>query len=97
MSLIDRQRDVKKEETGNTSSMVVEEFTDDRELPAENNGPIRFPYINDVGPVQSEAISWDEDEAQVTPLELLQGMSDGDLLLFALPSFLPIYSKNRGR
>ena len=32
----------------------------------------------------------------MTPLELLLGLNDGDLLLFALPSFLPIYASNRG-
>ena len=76
--------------------MEENKFNDDNELPARNNGPIRFPYVQDIDRVQSEHISWDQDDAQVTPLELLQGMSDGEFLLFALPSFLPIYSKNRG-
>ena len=76
--------------------MDEDKFNDDHELPAGNNGPIRFPYIQTIDRVQSEHISWDQDDAQVTPLELLQGMSDGEFLLFALPSFLPIYPKNRG-
>ena len=77
---------------------IEEELNDDHELTAENNGPIRFPYIQDLQPpVDSSSHSWDEDDAQVTPLELLRGVKDGELLLFALPSFLPIYKKNKGR
>lgn len=75
---------------------VEDEFNDDHELTAENNGPIRFPYLPEIQqPTQTNA-SWDEDDAQVTPFELLQGVKDGELMLFALPSFLPIYKKNRG-
>lgn len=85
---------MKKEE-----EMDIEEndMNDDHELTEENNGPIRFPYRNDVfSPSEHANMSWDEDDAQVTPLELLRGVNDGELLLFALPSFLPIYAKNRG-
>ena len=74
------------------------DYDDDHELPAGNNGTIRFPYMESpYTPSDQSNISWDEDEAQVTPLELLRGVNDGELLLFALPSFLPIYTKNRGR
>ena len=58
---------------------------------------IRFPYVDDEYHARShDHMSWDEDDTQVTPLELLQGVNDGDMLLFALPSFLPIYAQNRG-
>lgn len=71
---------------------------DDHELSALNNGPIRFPYVRDPPrPETHAAATWDEDDAQVTALELLHEMTDGDMMLFALPSFLPIYAKNRGR
>ena len=77
--------------------MDIDEFNDDHELTAENNGPVRFPYMQDTHlPSTSSTVSWDEDDAQVTPFELLQGVNDGEMLLFALPSFLPIYTKNRG-
>lgn len=77
--------------------MEVEESMDDHELTEENNGPIRFPYVPDEYHVQThDHMSWDEDDTQVNPLELLQGVNDGDLLLVALPSFLPIYAQNRG-
>ena len=77
--------------------MEVEEPMDDHELTEENNGPIRFPYVDDEYHARShDHMSWDEDDTQVSPLELLQGVNDGDMLLFALPSFLPIYAQNRG-
>ena len=86
---------VKRENASN--EMDVEESTDDHELTEENNGPIRFPYVVDEYHAQShDHMSWDEDDTQVSPLELLQGVNDGDMLLFALPSFLPIYAQNRG-
>ena len=67
------------------------------------NGPIRFPYVEEReereesvkhgGPGSgSGSGEWDEDEDVVKPLSLLEGVRDGELLLFALPSFLPIYA-----
>ncbi|KAK8793680.1 DNA binding protein [Blastocystis sp. subtype 4] len=85
---------VKREDSPH--EMEVEEPMDDQELTEENNGPIRFPYVDDEYHARShDHMSWDEDDTQVTPLELLQGVNDGDMLLFALPSFLPIYAQNR--
>ena len=53
----------KKEES---HTMEVDDTTDDRELPAENNGPIRFPYVSGGPQAQShDHTSWDEDDAQV--------------------------------
>ena len=73
-----------------------DETNDHRYLSTANNGPIRFPYVKDEEQHDRSALGWDEDDELVTPLELLQGVKDGEMLLFALPSFLPIYSQNRG-
>ena len=86
---------VKKD--GDVSEVMEEEINDDHELTALNNGPIRFPYVKDKPRAEvHNPLTWDEDDAQVTALDLLKEVNDGDMMLFALPSFLPIYAKNRG-
>ena len=86
---------VKKD--GDVSEVMEEEINDDHELTALNNGPIRFPYVKDQPRAEvHNPLTWDEDDAQVTALDLLKEVNDGDMMLFALPSFLPIYAKNRG-
>ena len=63
MHSIHRRSDPMKEES---QTMEVDDTTDDRELPAENNGPIRFPYVSGGPQAQShDHTSWDEDDAQV--------------------------------
>lgn len=71
------------------------ETNEDQELSSANNGPIRFPYVKDDEMPSHGTLGWDEDDEQVTALELLQGVKDGEMMLFALPSFLPIYAQNR--
>ena len=92
----DKQSVVKKE--GSVSEVMEEDINDDHELTALNNGPIRFPYVKDQPRVEvHNPLTWDEDDAQVTAIDLLKEVNDGDMMLFSLPSFLPIYAKNRGR
>ena len=80
---------VKKD--GDVSEMMEEETNDDHELTALNNGPIRFPYVKDQPRTEvHNPLTWDEDDAQVTAIDLLKEVNDGDMMLFALPSFLPI-------
>ena len=69
MHSIHRRSDPKKEES---QTMEVDDTTDDRELPAENNGPIRFPYVSGGPQAQShDHTSWDEDDAQVGLLRVI--------------------------
>lgn len=91
---IRRKREIRRDDSA--IEVDDDETNDDRYLSTANNGPIRFPYVKDDTFHDRGALGWDEDDELVTPLELLQGVKDGEMLLFALPSFLPIYAQNRG-
>ena len=88
-----RKREIRRDDD---AMELDEETNDDRYLSTANNGPIRFPYVKEDELHDRGALGWDEDDELVSALELLQGVKDGELLLFALPSFLPIYAQNRG-
>ena len=94
--LLSRQIGTKREPKAEDENAEREtETNEDQELSSANNGPIRFPYVKDDEMPSHGALGWDEDDEQVTALELLQGVKDGEMMLFALPSFLPIYAQNR--